>query len=371
VFELESVLTRIDKQKIDHFCMSVPMKQLSVFCMALGVLVATATAQADEVGRRSDKAVRGSITDVSRDSIKVKPPTGADVEIPGNDVVEIRWDDEPLTLNGARIAAKNGNMATALEELKKSAADPKAKGDIKAEIDFQIASITAQQGLDQSDAAQLDDAAGKLDAFSKGNGSNVRYFDAVYLLGRVQLARRDFAAADAAFQQLKQAPWSDYKMAAQNASAKLALKKGDLSAALASFEAVLGQNASTPGEISRRNEALLGKATVTLQQGNAQQALDTINQAIQAADPEDSAVQAEAFVRKGDSLRLLGKTKEAILAYLHVPVLFEREATLNAEALFHLSSLWATAGQPERGLAASQELRENYPNSEWTKKLGQ
>ena len=348
------------------------MKQLSALCVIVSVLASAVSAEAfDEVTRRSDKAVRGSITDVTRDGVKVKPPTGADVVVPANDIADIRWDDEPLTLNGARIAAKNGKTASALEELKKSAADPKAKGDIKAEIDFLTARLTAQAGLDQYDSAQLEDAASKLDAFSKANGSNARYFDAVYLLGRVQLARQDYDGAASAFQQLSQAPWSDYKMAAQNATAKLALKKGDLAAALASFEAVLGQTANSPAEISRRNEALLGKATVTLQQGNAQQALDTINEALQAADPEDSAVQAEAFVRKGDSLRLLGKTKDAILAYLHVPVLFEREAALNAEALFHLSSLWSAAGQPERGLAASQELRENYPNSEWTQKLGQ
>ncbi len=348
------------------------MKQLCALSVIACVLGSAFSVNAfDEVSRRSDKSVRGSITDVTRDGVKVKPPTGADVVVPANDIMDIRWDDEPLALNGARVAAKNGNTESALGELKKSAADPKATGAIKAEIEYLTASLTARAGLDQSDTAQLEDAATKLDAFTKANGSNARYFDALYLLGQVQLARQDFDGAASAFQQLSQAPWSDYKMAAQNASAKLALKKGDLASALASFEAFLGQSAKSPGEVSRRNEALLGKATVTLRQGNAQQALDTINEAIQAADPEDSAVQAEAFVRKGDSLRLLGKTKEAILAYLHVPVLFEREAALNAEALFHLSSLWSVAGQPERGLAASQELRENYPNTEWAQKLGQ
>ncbi len=348
------------------------MKLFTTLCVMISVLACVVTADAfDEVSRRSDKAVKGNITGVTKDGVKIKPPTGAEVTVPANDIADIRWDDEPLSLQGARIAAKNGNSESALEELKKSAADSKAKGDIKAEIDYLTASIIAQNGLGQSDIAQLEDAATKLDAFSKANGSNARYFDAVYLLWRVQLARQEFDGAASAFQQLSQAPWSDYKMAAQNATAKLALKKGDLAAALASFEGVLGQSAKSPAEISRRNEALLGKATVTLKQGNAQQALDTINEAIQAADPEDSGVQAEAFVRKGDSLRLLGKTKEAILAYLHVPVLFEKEAALNAEALFHLSSLWSAAGQPERGLAASQELRDNYPNTEWAQKLGQ
>lgn len=348
------------------------MQQFSAFIAVTAIIVSATAADAfDEVSRRSDKSVRGSITDVKRDGVTVKPAAGASVTIPANDIGDIRWDDEPLSLSGARVAAKNGNTDRALEELGKSATDPKAKGDIKAEIEFLTAHLIAQAGLDQSDTTRLDDAATKLDAFVSAHGTNARYFDAVFMLGRVQLARQDFAAAEGAFQQLAQAPWSDYKMAAQNANAKLALKKGDLTSALSSFEAVLAQNASSPAEISRRNEALLGKATVTLQQGNAQQALDTINQAIQAADPEDSAVQAEAFVRKGDSLRLLGKTKEAILAYLHVPVLFEKEASLNAEALFHLSSLWATAGQPERGLAARQELTENYPNTEWAKKLGQ
>jgi TolA-binding protein len=72
---------------------------------------------------------------------------------------------------------------------------------------------------------------------------------------------------------------------------------------------------------------------------------------------------------KGDCLKSQGKVKEAILAYLHVPVLFEKEKVALAEALYNLAVLWPRADQPERGLAAQQELQENYPDSPWTKKL--
>lgn len=324
----------------------------------------------DEIVRKSGKSSKGNITELTRDSVTITTGVGDKTTVPANEIINVSWDSEPAELNLARSAEQTGNLPRALEGYQTSAGKAGSNEDIKAEIDFLIARTTARTALEQ-DSSKLEDAAKKLDAFSKANASSYRHFDTLFLLGQVQLAREEFDAAGQAFTKLAQAPWSDYKMAAQNANARLAMKKGDLGVALSSYEKVLTQNAKTPAEVSRRNEALLGKADVMLQQNNAQLALETINSAIGTADPEDTAVQAAAFVLKGDSLKALGRTKEAILAYLHVPVLFEKEAVLHARALYNLATLWPKVDQPERGAAARTELQDNYPDSPWTKMLGQ
>ncbi|NQV27893.1 MAG: tetratricopeptide repeat protein [Rhodopirellula sp.] len=346
------------------------MKRLTF--MAIAMLTASSLASTagavDIVNRKSGKPAQGDITAIAQQSVSLKSGVGAMIEVPANDIVSVRWGAEPAELNLARSAEDSGNLVRALEQLKASSATAGTNEAVKTEIEFLTARVNTRVALEQ-DATKLADASALLASFVKAHNDNFRYFNALQLLGTVQLAAQDFAGAETSFGQLAKAPWPDYKMAAQNSTAKLAFQKGDLTAALTAYEQVLSQTGTSPGELSRRNEALIGKASVQLKQGNADVALQAIAEAIAKTNPEDSAVQAGAWNLKGECLKSQGKVKEAILAYLHVPVLFEKEKLPLAEALYNLAVLWPRDDQPERGLAARQELEENYPDSPWTKKL--
>ena len=78
---------------------------------------------------------------------------------------------------------------------------------------------------------------------------------------------------------------------------------------------------------------------------------------------------AEAYLRQGDCYQEQQKIRDAVIAYLHVDVLFPTEKELHAEALYRLARLWAPAGRPDRAREASAKLNEIYPDSEWTRKL--
>jgi tetratricopeptide (TPR) repeat protein len=346
------------------------MKRLTLIAMAMLALLSlpSSASAVDVVNRKSGKAAQGDITDIAQLTVSVKSGIGKNIEVPANDIISVRWGAEPAELNLARSAEDSGNFTRAMDQLKTSMGKAGTNEAVKTEIEFLTARVSARVALEQ-DASKLADASTKLAAFVKAHSDSFRYFDALQILGAVQLAAEDYAGAETSFGKLARAPWSDYKMAAQNSTAKLAFQKGDLAAALTAYEQVLSQSGSSPGEVSRRNEALIGKASVQLKQGNADMALQAVAEAITKTDPEDSAVQARAWNLKGDCLKSQGKVKEAILAYLHVPVLFLKEKVALAEALYNLAVLWPQADQPERGLAARQELQENYPDSPWTKKL--
>jgi len=60
-----------------------------------------------------------------------------------------------------------------------------------------------------------------------------------------------------------------------------------------------------------------------------------------------------------------GKNKDALQAFLHTDILFYADSESHAEALYHLSKLWATEEKPDRATAARTTLRERYSGSVW------
>lgn len=342
---------------------------LTTTSFALLMAATLSAAAAEKITRKSDtKALNGDVTTVTKDKITVKDGVGKITEVPSNDLVDIEWTGEPTGLILGRGPEKNRKYQAALDEYNKAIKDPKAKGNILAEIEFAIARTTAKQALFE-DATKSDDAVKKLETFIKARAESYHFYEAIFLLGDLLVAKKDFAAADTHYQKLNNAPWPDYKMAAKNASAKAALAGNDQAGALAKFEEVAAMKGDTPAEVFRRNEALVGKASVFVAQQKYDDALKVVDSIIETSTTEDGPVMAEAYNIQGDVLQAQNKVKEAILAYLHVPLLFEKEKTAHAKALFNLAQLWPKVDQPERGEQAKRELQEGYPESEWTKKL--
>ena len=329
----------------------------------------TANALADSIQRRGQQnPTTGDITEISKTGVTIKPRTRDAEKIPANEIIRIRWENEPIKLNPARGFEERGLLTNAMENY--LAAQTESKSDdanLKTEIEYLIARTTARMAL--ADPARTDEAIQKLQAFQKGHPDNFRFFESLYWLGRVQMAKDDHSAAKGTFDQMAQAPWTDYKMAAQIGAARVLLEQQQYDAARQAFEAAIAMPGDGPAEVSRRQEAQLGKATALQKQQQHDEAIEVLDEVIQQVAPEDGAIQAEAYVRQGDSLQALGKTKEALLAYLHVDVLFPGETALHAESLFQLARLWNTVGQPGRAGEAVAKLQSDYPNSEWTKKL--
>jgi hypothetical protein len=113
----------------------------------------------------------------------------------------------------------------------------------------------------------------------------------------------------------------------------------------------------------------LGVATCHQRQNQFQEAAKELDLIIKEAPATDSKTMGEAYLRKGDNLLAAGQKKDALLAYLHVDVLFSGEKDLHAEALYHLSTLWNEVAQPGRAADARAKLTADYPNSDWAKKL--
>lgn len=286
------------------------------------------------------------------------------VKIPANEIQRVRWDGEPPQLNIARNQEANGNYAAALEEYKKSQA--KGSANLKKDLQFLIARATAKSA--NSNAAALDNSIKLLDAFAKANADHFRYYSTMKLLGEAYLAKKDYAAANTAFGTLERSPWKDYQMDAKNMKARVMLAQGNTKGALAAFEAVAKMDAKSEPEQASKRAAQLGSALCLEKEGKQKEAIKILDEVIKTTSSQQSPLLAEAYLKKGDCFRELGESKEALIAYLHIDVLFPKEPAIHAEALYHLSTLWGKVQKPERGVEARAILQQQYPNSEWTKK---
>ncbi len=347
------------------------MKQVVIAVTTFAVLVASAlnAGAVEKITRKSDaKALNGDVTAVTKDKITVKDGVGKVTEVPSNDIVDIEWGTEPEDMKLGRGPEKARKFTDALTSYNKALKDTKAKGNVLAELEFAIARTTAKQAMSE-DPSKADDAVKKLEAFVKARADSYRFYEAIFMLGDLLNAKKDYAGAETQYQKLNAAPFPDYKMAAKNASARASLANNDHAGALTKFEEVAAMKGESPAEAFRRNEAMTGKASVLVAQQKYDDAMKVIDSIIEASSTEEGPVMADAYNLQGDCLQAQDKVKEAILAYLHVPLLFEKEKSANAKALYNLAQLWPKVDQPDRAEQAKRALLDDHADTEWAKKL--
>lgn len=339
---------------------------LAGMLLALGC-VATAQA-ADTINKLDGSKVTGKITGGSKSELTIKPTIGDAVNVPSSEIASVNWDDATPDFRLGLSDENGGRFDSAIQRITKSKAETESQDEqLKKDFDFVLARIAARQAL--GDPSQVDKAIQQLEQFLKTGGNHYRFYEATSLLGNVQLAKQDFAGARTTFEQLAQAPSNDYKLSAKIAQGRILMGEGQSDAAAKMFDEAIATSGNSPAEQARKFEAMLGKARALAAQGQHSEALTVLDEVTAKAPGDATALQAEAYVLQGNSLEALNRNKEAVLAFLHVDILFPRESGYHAEALYHMAQLWKTVQSPERGLDAADKLTAAYPNSPWAKKL--
>jgi tetratricopeptide (TPR) repeat protein len=206
-------------------------------------------------------------------------------------------------------------------------------------------------------------AGSKMAAFVRSNASNYHFLEGCSLVGDLLVAAGRYDTAVDYYKKLAEPPWPDFRIRAGVAMGQAQLAAGKTSDALKSFEAALGINAQ--GELAERQRmaAALGRARCLAETDKVDEAVQLINNVIDNADPEDHDLLGQAYNALGVAQRKAGRAKDALLAFLHVDVLYFRSARDHIEALRNLVQLWNEVQKPERAAEATQILRERYNRS--------
>jgi tetratricopeptide (TPR) repeat protein len=342
--------------------------------MLTAALLVTASAHSvfavDIVTRRSDNTqLRGEITSMRLNEIVLKRTNGEEITISVSNLKGVRFDKEPLELNPARTNERSGAFEVALTRFKEvQSAYTGGDKRLKTDLEFMIARVLGKQAL--TDPSKVDAAKESLGKFRTANKDNFRYLEATLLQASIHALGGETDAGKLLLDEVQASSVKGFQLQAGVDKGRLLLIADDASGALQSFDDVIQKSQGDESATAAMYDGLLGRAMCLKQQSSLDDAITTLEEVIEKAPPTETRTLAEAWVRKGDCLRQQKRQKAALMAYLHVDVLYSGEPAQHAEALLRLSQLWGPGGHQDRAVDASARLAERYPNSQWAKQSG-
>jgi tetratricopeptide (TPR) repeat protein len=330
-------------------------------CLALGL---------DTVRTLKGTTVNGNLTQTSARSVVIKQTNGNEQTIPVDEIESIKFNAEPPQLNVARTAAQGGRYDEALRTVEKLMQDNKGtdRPEIQQDLQYLQALCTARLALvGRGDLL----AAGKLvREFTQKNPNSYRTLEATELLGDIfvaidkpDLAQQQYAAAQ------RLASSNLVRMRSLIAQGNVLLAQGEWEKAASAFDEVLSIAGNDNSDATQRQRQLarLGKAVCLAASDKPADGIALAQQVIAEIDPEVQDVAARAYNALGTCFRRADRPKDALLAFLHVDLLYPAEAMQHAEALKNLAELWPEVGNSQRAAEAEEVLRTRYANTRWAK----
>ena len=324
-------------------------------------LGASAMGWADTI-KKTEGSAMGDVTEMSALEVTIEKDA-VPTPVPVNEIEWIRYSDEPSFLNTARTAVAAGRYEDAVAALEKIKLGDVERQEVKQDVLFYTALAKARIALAGNDPEAIIKAGQLMAAFVKDNPGNYHYLDACEVVGDALVAVGKYSPAQNYYSQVGKAPWPDYKMRAGVALGRALLAEGKAADAMRSFQSVLDANAQSELADHQRLAATLGKARCLAEANKNDEAVTLVEGVIAKASPEQSELHARAYNALGIAHSKAGRTKEALLAFLHVDVLYFSSSKEHIEALENLVELWTKIEKPERAERAAKILRDQYKRS--------
>ncbi len=331
----------------------------------------------DKEGAPTEKTLSGTFESVSPEAVVLVDADGGKTTIPADAILWTQYDGEPIEFAAVRAETENGEYAAALEKLAAISDDElvalrKSNERAAQEFDWLKAEATARDALAGADKTKLNAAARLLTAFVKNAPTHCRYFEAVELAGEVALKLGRPDAATPLFERLAASTVPTIQARGKIALGEAALDAKNFDAAQTLFNEALqaaessAENAESVGATATfagtnvRILARLGAARVLAERGELADAEKAFAAVLAETPNAATLLQAKIYNALGKARADAGKPKEAIVAYLHVELLYRRATAERVQALKALAELWPKTDRPERADDAKKTLRERF-----------
>ena len=347
------------------------MNQTTFSMTALFVMLTLGVAAAqkvDTVVPRSGSPVRGTVVGVSRTEVTLDS-NDTQRKIPANSIRYIVFGGEPSTLRQIRDAAKTGNVERAERYLERL--DPDTLENKYSKADYAFYKALTQKHKAVNTGEGLAEATKAMLAFVTSNRQTFHFYDAAEALGDLAVAMQRPDGAARYYGQLENAPWPEtqFRGTVRMAAALRAQGGDQLAAALQRYDTIASANVEGEDSARQKRFAIAGKASCQAEMGKPAEGIAALEPLIAETASEDAELLAAAYNALGDCHRAAGNSKDALLSYLHVDLLFPSQPAARAEALYHISQLWTELGRADRADEAKQTLQTEYAATKWAKKV--
>ncbi len=342
----------------------IPLPDLATRALpALGLvflcLLGGPAGAADRV-RALQGTITGQIQSVTAREITINAATGKTETIPVNQLKGVSFDGEPAKLQSARAAYNSGRYEDCLKALAEIDSASIERELVRDELEFLRAASSGQMAL--AGVGNPRDAGKLVRDFVKNHPESYHFYPATELFGNLLASVGAYKNALEEYARLESVGWPDYQMRSLVARGRVLRAEGKPAEAQAAYQSVIDQAADATDEVvvAQRLAAQLGLAECLADGGQYDDAVERVRQLIAAAGPEDAEVRSRAYNTLGHCWKKAGRPKDALLAYLHVDLLYFSQPQAHAEALKNLAELWNTVGQPERAAQTLEVWRERY-----------
>ncbi|MHB8969027.1 MAG: tetratricopeptide repeat protein [Pirellulaceae bacterium] len=338
------------------------------FVVCLGGAIVAPAQQLDSVMGDRGVPTFGTITEITRIQITIDTNQGKKL-FAVNEVQKVTFQGEPRELRSARDGILRGQLENSRSELEKISTDGISRKEILQDIEFYKAYCDGRLALvgggDKAAAVRA------LRSFteSPGNAQSFHYFAAVELLGDLAVALASFDNGIKYYSQLSEAPWPDAKMKGAVLEGNAMVSNQMYAEALAKFDGVLAAGVDDARAREQKLLATLGRAVCLAATDKPDEGIALVTAIVDENDSKEKpGLFAKAYNALGTCYLKAKKPQDALLAFLHVDLLFNQDPDAHAEALFYLSSLWRGANKSERALQARSLLDSRYSGSPWANK---
>jgi tetratricopeptide (TPR) repeat protein len=301
--------------------------------------------------------VLGQVKSESAGEVVVSVGTST-VSVPTDQILSIRYDGQPATLQLAETRENAGQLAEAAELFKKAAGEAADKPLVAQMALYREAS--ALTGLALAEPDRVKDALDRLLRFVQAYPSGRHIIAALEDLVRLQLKSGDYKGAEAATAELAKFPQGSFRASVLHA--KMLAQQGHDDAAIAELDRII---TSLPDRSTVLRDATLVKVQDLVGLKKYKEAETLVRKVIQDTPAEDAVAQSALYNTLGDCLRAANRPKDALLAYLHTDLLYSKDRQEHSRALFQIEKLFRQLKQESRADEFAQRLRQEYPRSQW------
>ncbi len=348
-------------------------------CVATAFFVAASSNAADVVrylvktdtGAYEERSAEGTITAVSPDgvSLDAQGKNAPDANpIPTERVVWLQFQDAPMNLAAARVETEVGAWEEALEKLDDIGADDLDREKyptIAAEVDWYRAYAALQLAL--NDAGSFKDGGSAMAKFVKEHSDSYRYYEAQQALGAAYYAMSERQTKKESKQDFLKRARDSYAVL-ENAASEEIQARGKLGLAKVAFDlSEFDEAKKLFGEVAERtefdvesSEAKAGLARTSARQGDVDEAVRILNELLEETPNDATLRQARIYNALGDVYADANRPYDAVLAYLHVDLLYPAARTERVAALKALVGQWRKLDREDRAQETIERLRDRF-----------